>query len=143
MINLDERLREIMDKFEPLRYTTDGGETFQDELSVDEAITQMKQAFADEGYVKSDIQGAIKEYMDAAIEDAKVRIERKKVLGDVMTGQEWYDRFEKELYIPRKQEYGFKSEEDRARFYRDGGTNFMYQQALNTAKQASNIKESD
>lgn len=55
----------------------------------------------------------------------------------------WYDRFEKELYVPPKQEYPINRDdggESHDRFFRSGGENFMYDRCVEAAKKAAGIE---
>lgn len=67
MASLDDKLRGII------------GNGY-DRFDVEKAIAQIKQAFADEGWIKPEGADLIADVLD-----------------DMMTGQEWYDRFMKEL----------------------------------------------
>lgn len=55
----------------------------------DEEITQIKQVFIDEGYIETSFKN------DEHVE----RYAKALARGRLMTGQEWYDRFYKELDI--------------------------------------------
>lgn len=72
---MDERLREIIESLEF------EGHTYK---TAPKAIAQIKQAFAEEGWC------APIHFIDRG-DGIKVSAEQ------VMTGQEWYDRFEKEI----------------------------------------------
>lgn len=82
MSDLDERLREILGTYYPELSTY--GDFEASGISDDDAIAQIKQAFADEDYVKN---GVVTDWW--ADKYAKYR--------GYMTGQEWYERFKKEL----------------------------------------------
>ena len=79
MSTLDDRLREIL--------RADRA----NELAIAETIAQIKQAFADEGWIKI-----------PQIVEVEGKLETQHNFVDInnmryMTGQEWYDRFEREL----------------------------------------------
>ena len=93
-MQIDEKLKEIvwgassisagMDDFGAL-------EKSEQEQQVDETVAQIKQVFADEGYIKI-----------PQIREIKGKTETQHNLVDInnmgyMTGQDWYERFEKEL----------------------------------------------
>lgn len=79
MSNLDDELREI--KASGKLYSPNGGLDKYLELD-DKTIAQIKQAFADEGYIQPETLKKGIGIMDAQ---------------GYKSGQEWYDRFEKEL----------------------------------------------
>jgi hypothetical protein len=58
-MNLDEKLREVLENFEPLRYTTDNGDTFHDVLSQDEAIARIKQIILEETGIDEVLQNLV------------------------------------------------------------------------------------
>jgi hypothetical protein len=95
---------------------------------LDAALADIKQAFRDDGWLRT---------VDVSM-PAYTNYDKPKV----MTGQEWYDRFEKELWVPPKQEYKLGANDDgesHDRFYRNGGSNFMYTRAIEAAKKAAGI----
>lgn len=60
----------------------------------------------------------------------------------LMSGDEWYARFNQELYVPESQDSICNRNDDgesHDRFYRAGGANFMYKAAIEAAKKASGI----
>lgn len=130
--SLDDKLREILnnarfDEIKSLDYTQHD-------------IAQIKQAFADKGYVLIP-QVELTDYSHGRPTDV-FTVNGK----EVMSGQDWCNRFEKEMYTLKKQEYKlgtFADDEEKVRFYRDGGTNFMYRQALEAAKRAAGIDDSN
>ena len=77
MSDIDDKLREIIDDPIVTRF---------DKNDSDKAIRLIKQIFAEESYVKQGRHELINE-----------RLREKVISGEIMTGQEWYDRFEKEL----------------------------------------------
>ena len=89
-------------------------------------IAKIKQAFIADGYEKPLIRSIARDE-----------------LGSLMTGQEWFDKFKKTLYVPPTQEYpgidGSDDGEAHDRFFRVGGMNFMYGAAIKAAKKASNL----
>jgi len=128
-------------------------------------IAQIKQAFADAGYAQTNVREKADELlqgmvnMHANMKQDMIRLgltstpkkPKSKLYKDVetmardhgyMTGQEWYERFEKELYKPPKQELPISSDdgESHDRFFRAGGANFMYARALEAAKRASGLE---
>ena len=78
MTNLDDRLKEILD----ICMGHVKGRYKAELLIV--AIAKIKQVFSDEGYEKRQLG-----------RDFTARVN----LAEVMTGQEWYDKFEKEIYF--------------------------------------------
>lgn len=85
--SLDDKLREILEGY--MHYLT--GRQQENGLDWDgdypTTIGRIKQAFADEGYVnKIDNPNMIGMYVD-----------KDGYIYKAMTGQEWYDRFEKEM----------------------------------------------
>jgi hypothetical protein len=88
-------------------------------------VEQIKQAFTDDKTWHLDLQKFEKDGQP------------------LMTGQEWYDRFTGYLWKPPKQEIISHDDdwETHDRFYRAGGQNFMYNQAIEAAKRAARIKE--
>lgn len=120
------------------------------------AIAQIKQAFADEGYISFKKEYEVKGFLTKqqwerqAQKDGWKRPEAETINltfdngkpERLMTGQEWYDRFEKELYKPKPQEYPMNKNDDgesHDRFFRAGGTNFMYRKAIEAAKRAAGL----
>jgi len=97
MTDLDKKLKEIL---LPAIHALDSDES-------DTLVTQIKQAFADEGYEKveyerTDQREPVVERFGSLGElgSPKMTIhEWNKILSnkEIMTGQEWYNRFEKEL----------------------------------------------
>jgi hypothetical protein len=82
MSDLDEKLRDIfINDSKSKGLHDDNWENFV--VSPDKIIPQIKQAFADEGY----------QYVTRAEDSLVTRYHN----GELMTGQEWYDRFVKEL----------------------------------------------
>lgn len=61
---------------------------------VDEAINQIKQAFADEGYVNIPMVETVTRFERGHVPEIYM-VNGK----EVMTGQEWYDRFAHELEV--------------------------------------------
>ena len=105
---------------------------------VEMATYEIIQAFKDDGWVKIPQVEVTTNWERGKPDEHTVNGKR------MMTGQEWYERFERELYIPKKQEYKvgtFTDAETKARFYRDGGTNFMYEMAIEAARRASGIED--
>ncbi|HSX00043.1 MAG TPA: hypothetical protein VLH38_03335 [Patescibacteria group bacterium] len=94
--------------------------------SIEEAL----QALKDAGWVK--IPQADKD------RDNRIMVDDK----DIMTGQEWYDRFMKGLWQPPEQERMKQGDdgESRDRFFRVGGQLFMYHNAVEAAKKAVGIE---
>lgn len=93
-------------------------------------IAELKQAFADENPPR--------------VTDATLYPLVWAKANGYKTGQEWYDRFEKELYKPPKQELPTSSNDDgesHDRFFRVGGQNFMYDRAIEAAKRAAGLGE--
>lgn len=85
MNDLDEKLKSIVGEVSFTK--ADGSESH-----ITEAVEKLKQAFTEAGYTKSigklvedDVRQAFQLLRDGAIK--------------MMTGQEWYDRFEKELFV--------------------------------------------
>lgn len=97
MTNLDDKLKELV--FKMAGGIKDGGE---------DEITQIKQAFADEGYV------------------AKSELKSWSYTAELLTGTEWYDRFEKEL-----NNLGVN--------YKTGMTGLMASEILEAAKRAAGL----
>lgn len=126
-----------------------------------EAIAQIKQAFADEGYVHTDVRESADKLLQGIANlrantqhdlirlgmppTAKTHVTAdfsKGELSKLMTGQEWYERFEKELYKPEPQVVPINHNDDgesHDRFFRAGGANFMYNKALEAAKRAAGV----
>lgn len=77
MNNLDDKLKEILNGY----FEGASIEPINDDQDKVAAITDIRQAFADEGYEKR-VLGR----------DFTARVDMK----EVMTGQEWYDRFGRE-----------------------------------------------
>lgn len=77
-MSIDDRLREI------LTANHDEMDDFADE------IVEIKQLFADEGYVQFKYEPGAKVFTEE--EGLQLLLDK-----GFMTGQEWYDRFEKEL----------------------------------------------
>lgn len=86
MSDLDSKLREILEEVEDEVNNTGGVST----KHRGRLVAQIKQAFAEEGYVKvsKDNQDKIKTATIYSINHGQY---------ELMTGQEWYERFEKEL----------------------------------------------
>lgn len=84
MSNLDDKLREIM-----LNARKVG---LSDETATYE-VAQIKQAFEEAGYVKSGYAN----FKSLKVPDEPLDTLQVKHEPSLMTGQEWYDRFEKEL----------------------------------------------
>lgn len=131
MSSLDDKLREILDSFtdRPLPKNPFYRKGQND------IMAQIKQAFADEGYAPTI------NYKDLD-ESEKAEVTRRVFDQNYMTGQEWYARFEKELYKPKPQVYPRNANDDgesHDRFFRDGGTNFMYRKALEAARRAAGL----
>lgn len=79
-MSIDDKLKSLLEDDESgIKHCC--GQTGCDDIEAD--ITQIKQAFTDEGYKY--VTRAETELLDRAIN------------GDLMTGQEWYDRFKGEL----------------------------------------------
>lgn len=141
MISLDNKLKEIL---VALRYRTSNFGELVDIIGIDpKAIAQIKQAFEDAGWI--DPIKMIAMVLGAApvpTEDRYGIDENGKIFGptkELMTGSEWYERFEKELWKPPKQvriKLGDDGE-SHDRFFRTGGENFMYDRAIEAAKKAS------
>lgn len=98
----------------------------------EQEIAQIKEAFHEAGYRWLPKQPTIQRLVDEGLAEFH------------MTGQEWFTAFERELYKPKPQvppyQAGDDDGESRDRFYRAGGTNFMYNQAIEAAKRASGLK---
>jgi hypothetical protein len=93
MSELDEKLKEIAQEL----YQNGGADAVMEEIHanhVAEAISQIKQAFKEAGWKQVGIVGNV-------IEKVADRHEYVGANGrpniPIMTGQEWYDRFKKEL----------------------------------------------
>lgn len=78
--------------------------------------------------------------LEELVESGKLTLRYSHKSEKKLTGAEWFVLFEKELYRPPKQELPHGDEEATQRFYRNGGANFMYDQALKAAKKASGLK---
>lgn len=122
--DLDSKIRDIL--------TEEGvGPPYYSPLSQQEVIEKIKQALTKAGYVKTlNPDGTV------FIKDDKVHVYR--------SGQEWYDRFEKELYKPDAQVMPINRDDDgesHDRFFRASGANFMYGRALEAAKRAAGLTD--
>jgi hypothetical protein len=93
-MNIDEKLREILDymgeSFYP-EHEYGASHAVQNKEYLEEALAQIKQVFADEGYVflttvQQDLKG-----QPGTLEG--VTIHSINGISNIMTGQEWYDRF--------------------------------------------------
>jgi hypothetical protein len=120
MSDLDEKLREIIGNHERAVQERAKNTSF--------TVMEIEQAFKDAGYIKVPQQ----------VEDTWREYNR---IAGYMTGQEWYDRFEKELWQPPKQERITQGDdgESHDRFYRVGGEVFMYNQAVAAARKAAGL----
>lgn len=78
-MTLDDKLRETLTKYRNLLLEPEE-HYVEDKLTQAKAIAQIHQAFAEEGYTTAD---QLAKNLSSKI--------------NIMTGQEWYDRFEKEL----------------------------------------------
>ena len=107
MSNLDDKLREILEK---------PGKSLAG--ATDQTIVQIKQAFADEGYLQHNEFGIVQTYTHKAT--------------NVMTGQEWYDTFVKEL----------SKDPAKAKNSENGSFYFMFSErdVLEAARKASGLK---
>lgn len=86
MSNLDDKLREILTGCVNRAYDDMDSKSWHDPYS--EPIAQIKQAFTDEGYKQYTIHTKITTL------NGVVTTQHGQA---IMTGQEWYDRFKKEL----------------------------------------------
>ena len=131
MTDLDTKLREILTDFRlhTIAWDPERG------IKTEEAITQIKQAFTEAGWLKI-----------PQIREIKGKLETQHNFVDInnmryMTGADWLERFKRELWKPPKQELPssrFKDDsESNDRFFRVGGENFMYNQALAAAERAT------
>jgi len=82
MTNLDDKLREM------LEIVHEGCKLTRPCPVENQAVRAIKEAFADEGYIQ------IPSVTEVVDDDKGTHLEVRGVR--VMTGQEWYDRFEKE-----------------------------------------------
>lgn len=130
MSDLDNRLREILLETYNSAYLYEGRTQNYTTRKLKSDISQIKQAFADEGYVLFFESG--NEFNDDyARKKKQLEVQHKRdveAFRERMTGQEWYNRFEKELGEPEIfVGYGYDSvgyEDDRV---------------LNAAKKASGL----
>lgn len=121
MANLDDRLKDL-----DLEFLHGVAVNLTDDM-----VAQVKQSFADAGYIQI-----------PTAEKDKAGFIHINPEGIYMTGTYWYERFEKELYKPPKQELPRHDDDDgesHDRFFRTGGENFMYNQAVEAAKRAAGI----
>lgn len=79
MSDLDDKLSEILEDVSDFSHD---GEYIGDK----NVVAQIKQAFADTGYIRP-----------GRHETVNQRLREKVVNGELMTGQGWYDRFQKDL----------------------------------------------
>jgi hypothetical protein len=95
MSDTDQKLREILETGCDVT-TAPGGEAIGTVDVPDETIEEIKQAFADAGYIQLP---NLKPGDYITINAGTVMINRDGTMTPVtrMTGQEWFDRFEKEL----------------------------------------------
>lgn len=121
-----------------------------------EAIPKIKQCFTDAGWAQMAYNPVKQEVNSKPIKDILVtnmtaeELLRKIEQGEIVTingkvictGAMWYERFEKELYKPPKQELPVNRGDDgesHDRFFRAGGETFMHDRALEAAKKASGL----
>lgn len=99
MADLDDKLREIL--LAPYKYPKGDGATMFDDKGdipiLDTQIAQIKQAFAEAGYISHNSKIYWAKHDDKMyIVNGSDPIKRVS-LSTLMTGQEWYDRFEKQV----------------------------------------------
>jgi hypothetical protein len=119
-------------------------------------IPEIKQAFADEdefeltGMTFEDANNTTMKFRKPSATPVMTKEEWFKKYSpdtpseELMTGAYWLERFEKELYKPKPQVLPGNTNnggESHDRFFRAGGTNFMYRKAIEAAKKAAGIKE--
>lgn len=119
MSDLDKRLEEIVQR-------CDYSNNMVDPIS--DPIEAIKNAFIDEGWQKPNAFDQVA--FTTIYKDGKTTIVPSQP--DLMTGQEWYDRFQEKLYkeFPNIDKPGYTSH-----LFRD--------QAIAAARRASGIKEQD
>lgn len=89
---LDDKLKEIKVK------CYDGGHYLNDSTLSDENIAQIKQALAEEGYEKSMRTVRLDQITEPSVDYDKPPKERFGMpISNLMTGQEWLERFKTEL----------------------------------------------
>lgn len=134
--DLDEKLEEIIFGDMPKRFMSD----FM--LAQPE---QVKQAFIDAGWVTPEnatkVQEMVNQIANLTNDMTQLPI-IQYAKPNLMTGQEWYDKFKKELWKSPEQKRINQGDdgESHDRFYRVGGLSFMYNRALHAAKKAAGLE---
>lgn len=123
-VGLDEKLRKILHSWESQGLERGWG-TIGDENN---AIAQIKEAFAEEGY-----RPAVRQIKVSSFEEA-MKIQEERI--PVMTGQEWYERFAEE-YL-KADPYWITVSQSNGRNLQEQ-SNDVRQVALDCAKKAANL----